>query len=289
MLTTFRALRVTGVVITTLSSCSRDDRLADGVDDTPADFCRFPQADAPAIGLTRVSPFVDASETMVTHRQSQLTARSIQIGDPADGVHAIVVTPTLGAAGEEALRFVAADPGSGASHWIAIADDGHRDARLLSSIPSFVKVRDLLRLLAADGWVLVRTRGSHQQLQHAVKLGVVTVAGSGNDDLAPGTLHSALPLQRRDRTSNAPCRMPFGFIWRGSEKKVSLFRTPARRSPTSRWPHKLSFHPTPTSACRPQSAACECASLSRQRSRCTRQARQAEVPVHPVPLAAPTT
>ena len=125
MLTTSRALCVAAVVVTTLSSCSRDYRLADGVHDAPADFCLFAKADASAIGLTRVSPLVDASETTVTHRQSQLTARSIQIGDLADGTHAIVVTPTLGAAGEEALRFVAADPGSGASHWIAIADDGH--------------------------------------------------------------------------------------------------------------------------------------------------------------------
>ena len=41
-------------------------------------------------------------------------------------------------------------------------------------------------------WVLVRTRGSHQQFKHPVKPGVVTVAGSGNDDFAPGTLNSIL-------------------------------------------------------------------------------------------------
>ena len=53
-----------------------------------------------------------------------------------------------------------------------------------------MKVRDLLRLLATDGWVLARTRGSHQQFKHPAKPGLVTVAGSGNDDLAPGTLNS---------------------------------------------------------------------------------------------------
>lgn len=53
-----------------------------------------------------------------------------------------------------------------------------------------MKVRDVLRWLAADGWVLVRTRGSHQQFKHPVKFGLVTVTGSGNDDLAPGTLNS---------------------------------------------------------------------------------------------------
>ena len=55
-----------------------------------------------------------------------------------------------------------------------------------------MKVRDVLRWLAEDGWVLVRTRGSHQQFRHPVKSGLVTVAGSSNDDLAPGTLNSIL-------------------------------------------------------------------------------------------------
>lgn len=55
-----------------------------------------------------------------------------------------------------------------------------------------VKVRDVLRWLAADGWVLVRRRGSHQQFRHPLKSGLVTVAGSGNDDLAAGTLNSIL-------------------------------------------------------------------------------------------------
>jgi predicted RNA binding protein YcfA (HicA-like mRNA interferase family) len=54
-----------------------------------------------------------------------------------------------------------------------------------------MKVRDVLRLLADDGWVLTRTRGSHQQFKHPSKPGLVTVAGS-DDDLAPGTLNSIL-------------------------------------------------------------------------------------------------
>ncbi|MFL5614002.1 MAG: type II toxin-antitoxin system HicA family toxin [Gemmatimonadaceae bacterium] len=62
-----------------------------------------------------------------------------------------------------------------------------------------MKVRDLLRLLAADGWILVRTRGSHQQLKHPVKPGLVTVSGSGNNDLAPGTLRSILKQARLER------------------------------------------------------------------------------------------
>ena len=62
-----------------------------------------------------------------------------------------------------------------------------------------MKVRDLLRLLATDGWILVRTRGSHQQFKHPVKTGLVTVSGSGNDDLAPGTLKSIVKQARLER------------------------------------------------------------------------------------------
>ena len=49
------------------------------------------------------------------------------------------------------------------------------------------RVGDPLRVLADDGLVLARTRGSHQQFKHPVKPGFVTVAGAGNDDLAPRT------------------------------------------------------------------------------------------------------
>ena len=55
-----------------------------------------------------------------------------------------------------------------------------------------MKVRQLIRLLEADGWYLARTRGSHRQYKHPTKPGLVTVAGSGNDDLAPGTVNSIL-------------------------------------------------------------------------------------------------
>ena len=46
-----------------------------------------------------------------------------------------------------------------------------------------MKVRDVVRLLEADGWYLARTRGSHHQYKHPVKPGLVTVPGSGGDDL----------------------------------------------------------------------------------------------------------
>ena len=58
--------------------------------------------------------------------------------------------------------------------------------------PCQVKVREVVRVLNDDGWVLVRTRGSHQQYKHPTKPGVVTIAGNRNDELAPGTLNSIL-------------------------------------------------------------------------------------------------
>jgi len=55
---------------------------------------------------------------------------------------------------------------------------------------STVTVRDILRILEAEGWYLVSTRGSHRQFKHPMKPGRVTIAGHPSDDLAPGTLNS---------------------------------------------------------------------------------------------------
>ena len=55
-----------------------------------------------------------------------------------------------------------------------------------------MKVRDILKLIAADEWALDRTRGSHRQYKHPTKRGLVTVAGKPSDDLAPGTQNSIL-------------------------------------------------------------------------------------------------
>lgn len=51
-----------------------------------------------------------------------------------------------------------------------------------------MKVRDVLRRLAADGWQQVAQEGSHRQLIHPTKPGRVTVAGHPNVDVPPGTL-----------------------------------------------------------------------------------------------------
>jgi predicted RNA binding protein YcfA (HicA-like mRNA interferase family) len=55
-----------------------------------------------------------------------------------------------------------------------------------------VKVAEVLRLLEREGWVLVRTRGSHRQFAHPTRTGKVTVAGKPRDTLHPKTLGSIL-------------------------------------------------------------------------------------------------
>jgi len=55
-----------------------------------------------------------------------------------------------------------------------------------------VKVRELISLIESDGWVLVRTKGSHRQFQHPTKPGTVTVSGKPGIDVPPGTLSAVL-------------------------------------------------------------------------------------------------
>jgi predicted RNA binding protein YcfA (HicA-like mRNA interferase family) len=55
-----------------------------------------------------------------------------------------------------------------------------------------MKIRDVIRLIEADGWYLVVTKGSHRQYKHRERPGRVTIAGHPSDDLAAGTLNSVL-------------------------------------------------------------------------------------------------
>ncbi|HEY6327961.1 MAG TPA: type II toxin-antitoxin system HicA family toxin [Blastocatellia bacterium] len=55
-----------------------------------------------------------------------------------------------------------------------------------------MKIRDVLKLLEQDGWLLVGTEDSHRQYKHSTKPGRVTVPGKPGDDLPPGTLNSIL-------------------------------------------------------------------------------------------------
>lgn len=59
-------------------------------------------------------------------------------------------------------------------------------------MPPRLTIREVIRLIEADGWYLVATKGSHRQYKHATKSGRVTVAGKFSDEVAPGTLNSIL-------------------------------------------------------------------------------------------------
>jgi predicted RNA binding protein YcfA (HicA-like mRNA interferase family) len=55
-----------------------------------------------------------------------------------------------------------------------------------------VKVKDLIANIEADGWFLVRQKGSHRQYHHPTKPGTVTIAGKASVEVPPGTLNAAL-------------------------------------------------------------------------------------------------
>jgi len=55
-----------------------------------------------------------------------------------------------------------------------------------------MKVRQIIKMIEADGWYLVATKGSHRQYKHPTRPGRVTIAGHPGNDLAPGTLNSIL-------------------------------------------------------------------------------------------------
>lgn len=55
-----------------------------------------------------------------------------------------------------------------------------------------MKVKDVVKMIEKDGWLVIRTKGSHRQFRHQTKKGLVTIAGKRGDELAPGTLNSIL-------------------------------------------------------------------------------------------------
>lgn len=52
------------------------------------------------------------------------------------------------------------------------------------------KVKEVIKLLKADGWYLHTTKGDHRQFKHPTKPGKVTVRGHENDDLNQFLLNS---------------------------------------------------------------------------------------------------
>jgi predicted RNA binding protein YcfA (HicA-like mRNA interferase family) len=55
-----------------------------------------------------------------------------------------------------------------------------------------MKVRDAMKLVKKDGWILRTTKGDHRQFVHPTKKGRVTIAVHEGDDVPPGTLNSIL-------------------------------------------------------------------------------------------------
>ena len=55
-----------------------------------------------------------------------------------------------------------------------------------------MKVREVIRLIEEDGWVLSRMRGSHRQYRHPTKPGLVTIPGKPGKDLPVGLQRSIL-------------------------------------------------------------------------------------------------
>ena len=53
-----------------------------------------------------------------------------------------------------------------------------------------IKVRDVLKRLKKDGWILDTVEGSHRQFEHPTKPGKVTVNGHLSDDLGNDLIKS---------------------------------------------------------------------------------------------------
>jgi predicted RNA binding protein YcfA (HicA-like mRNA interferase family) len=55
-----------------------------------------------------------------------------------------------------------------------------------------MKVKELIKLIEADGWYYSYTRGSHRHFEHPIKKGKVTIPGHPNDDVSKGTYKSII-------------------------------------------------------------------------------------------------
>ncbi len=55
-----------------------------------------------------------------------------------------------------------------------------------------IKVRQMMKLIADDGWYYVGSVGGHRQYKHAMKKGKVTIPGNASAEIPPGTANSIL-------------------------------------------------------------------------------------------------
>lgn len=64
-----------------------------------------------------------------------------------------------------------------------------------------MKVKEIIKLIEADGWYLVRQKGSHKQYKHSFKKGLVTISGHKlSDEVKMGTLSSILKQAEIQKT-----------------------------------------------------------------------------------------
>ena len=52
------------------------------------------------------------------------------------------------------------------------------------------KVKEVIKMLENDGWVLLTTKGDHRQFKHPTKPGKVTVRGKKSEGLSQFLLNS---------------------------------------------------------------------------------------------------
>lgn len=52
------------------------------------------------------------------------------------------------------------------------------------------KVKEIIKMLEADGWYLFTTKGDHRQFKHPIKPGKVTVRGKPSETLDQFLLNS---------------------------------------------------------------------------------------------------
>lgn len=62
-----------------------------------------------------------------------------------------------------------------------------------------MKVRDVRKLIEADGWYYIGSTGSHHHFKHATKKGKVTIPGKESDEIHPKTLASILSQAQIER------------------------------------------------------------------------------------------
>jgi predicted RNA binding protein YcfA (HicA-like mRNA interferase family) len=55
-----------------------------------------------------------------------------------------------------------------------------------------MKVREVIRLSEQNGWVEMRSKGSHRHFKHPKEAVVVTVPGNQGKELVTGTLNAIL-------------------------------------------------------------------------------------------------